>query len=761
MKITVNLDTQAVITQPSPLRFKAGCFNPVEISFTRSSQSVPLPDGAVIEFSLKPRNQWTGGLLAYLNVFSPAAGNLYTGSLNCASSALLAALGISDGIPANDISQIDASAEVTWSFGDHKFRSTTFSVTVETPLTDNNAVASPDPELYPTPAEVARKSDLENITVTAARISDATPTGRALLSTTDESAAPLDGSENFPVRQGGVYRQLAAIALAGWVKVKIGATGSNRIVISDRFALASLPALDANGNPITDVNIGDVVHQAGAQGTSRTAVVVFSEHTITDDDINSGYGVRFYDENGTTASFRFTDFGGPGTALSPVDLTYLFTNAINGSGMNVNASITDNGQVTITSYTSGPLPGGWIFQQDTIVATYSEIEGTSSLPPGDFIVVNLNGLGNATGYQGIGNTVDFLSGYGAPTADVGEEGNGYVDQNNGDFYHRDASGWQFVLNIKGPQGEQGAAGKDGINAIKLALGDATQIGTLLWKCKPPAYAVGTHPQGICFDGTNIWVTNNGSNNVTKLTAATGSVVGTYSVGTAPVGICFDGTNIWVANSGSNNVTKLTASTGAAVGTYAVGTSPQYLCYDGANIWVTNAGSNNVMRLTASTGAVAGTYATDSNPAGICFDGTNIWVANCNYTTQSLSKFVAATGVLVGTYSYLWNVNSPLGICFDGTNIWTANSGSFGVAKIVANTAAFVGEYFTDTDSPYWICFDGTSIWATYPSGNIRKILPATATVIGRYKAGSGPRGVCFDGTYIWVANYFDNTVSRI
>jgi hypothetical protein len=297
-----------------------------------------------------------------------------------------------------------------------------------------------------------------------------------------------------------------------------------------------------------------------------------------------------------------------------------------------------------------------------------------------------------------------------------------VDQNNGDFYHRDASGWQFILNIRGPQGPQGTqgnqgpSGKDGANAMRISLGDSTQIGTLLWKCKPPTYAVGTHPQSVCFDGTNIWVTNNGSNNVTKLTAATGAVVGTYSVGTAPVGICYDGTYIWVANSGSNNVTKLTASTGAAVGTYTVGTSPQYLCFDGANIWVTNAGSNNVTRLTASNGAVAGTYATDPSPAGICFDGTNIWVANCNYTTQSLSKFVAATGVLVGTYSYLWNVNSPLGLCFDGTNIWTANSGSFGVAKIVASTAAFVWEHFTDTDPPYWICFDGTYLWATYQAG---------------------------------------------
>ena len=183
MRITVSLDTQAVITQPSPLRFKAGCFNPIEIAFTRGSQSVPLPDGAVIEFALKPRNQWTGGLLAYLNTFAPGAGSLYTGSLNCATVAILGALGLSDDVPANDAANLDASAEVTWSFSGQKFRSATFSVTVETPLTDDSPVATPDPELYPTPAELALKSDLPHVPAfgTAALRDAGTPNGVATL----------------------------------------------------------------------------------------------------------------------------------------------------------------------------------------------------------------------------------------------------------------------------------------------------------------------------------------------------------------------------------------------------------------------------------------------------------------------------------------------------------------------------------------------------------------------------------------------------
>jgi DNA-binding beta-propeller fold protein YncE len=63
------------------------------------------------------------------------------------------------------------------------------------------------------------------------------------------------------------------------------------------------------------------------------------------------------------------------------------------------------------------------------------------------------------------------------------------------------------------------------------------------------------PDQIAFDGTNLWVANNSSNNVTKLSPA-GAVLGTYAAGSEPFGIAFDGANIWVANEGGNSVSKL-------------------------------------------------------------------------------------------------------------------------------------------------------------------------------------------------------------
>ena len=59
-----------------------------------------------------------------------------------------------------------------------------------------------------------------------------------------------------------------------------------------------------------------------------------------------------------------------------------------------------------------------------------------------------------------------------------------------------------------------------------------------------------------FDGANIWVSNGGSSNVTKLLAASGKLLGTFHVISTPVGVAFDGANIWVANEHSNTVSKL-------------------------------------------------------------------------------------------------------------------------------------------------------------------------------------------------------------
>ena len=312
------------------------------------------------------------------------------------------------------------------------------------------------------------------------------------------------------------------------------------------------------------------------------------------------------------------------------------------------------------------------------------------------------------------------------------------------------TGAQGTEGAQGPQGVQGSQGMSGIGLREY------RASLLQWY--PQTFSVGSHPQAVVFDGTNIWVANAVANTITKLLASTGAVVGTYSVGQLPCSLVFDGTNIWVANSESNTVSKLLASTGELVGTYAVGQYPFGLAFDGANIWVANYSSNTVTELLASSGAVIGTYPVGYSPWGIAFDGANIWVAN-NFS-NSLTKLLASTGAVVGTYS---GVVRPQCLAFDGTNIWAVNyvPGTGTVTKVLASTGAVVGTYSVGQNSQC-LAFDGTNIWVTNDtsSGTVTELLASNGALIGTYSAPT-PVGVAFDGTNIWVTNSASYTVTKI
>jgi len=124
------------------------------------------------------------------------------------------------------------------------------------------------------------------------------------------------------------------------------------------------------------------------------------------------------------------------------------------------------------------------------------------------------------------------------------------------------------------------------------------------------------------------VTNLGSNNVSKLRASDGTVLGTFAVGGQPFGIAFDGADMWVVNQGDGTVSKLRASDGTVLGTFTVGGSPYGVAFDGANVWVT--GMPELFELRASDGRAIGHWHNPgTNATGVAFDGANIWVAGYN------------------------------------------------------------------------------------------------------------------------------------
>jgi hypothetical protein len=95
-----------------------------------------------------------------------------------------------------------------------------------------------------------------------------------------------------------------------------------------------------------------------------------------------------------------------------------------------------------------------------------------------------------------------------------------------------------------------------------------QVALLYWypANRTTNFAVGSNPEGVAFDGTDIWVANYSSGTVTKLQASTGKVLGTFAVPGA-FDVAFDGANIWVTDQGQG-VTKLRASDARRSGSFS-------------------------------------------------------------------------------------------------------------------------------------------------------------------------------------------------
>ena len=116
---------------------------------------------------------------------------------------------------------------------------------------------------------------------------------------------------------------------------------------------------------------------------------------------------------------------------------------------------------------------------------------------------------------------------------------------------------------------------------------------------------GSSPQGITIDSSgNIYTTNYGSNNVSKITpAGVSTILGT--TGTQPLEIAIDSSgNIYTTNYGSNNVSKITPA-GVSTILGNTGTQPWGITIDSSgNIYTANSGSNNVTKITVFDQAAA-------------------------------------------------------------------------------------------------------------------------------------------------------------
>jgi hypothetical protein len=186
--------------------------------------------------------------------------------------------------------------------------------------------------------------------------------------------------------------------------------------------------------------------------------------------------------------------------------------------------------------------------------------------------------------------------------------------------------------------------------------------------------LGSNPVALAFNGSQIWSANS-SGSVSIVTPGTSLpwTVTTFTVEfTSPNGIVYDGSNIWITDSLSGGIGTLLKldPTQFLLQTVTVGDQPTQPVFDGTNIWVPNADSESVSVVRASSGAVLATLTGNglSSPFVAAFDGQRVLVTN--FIGDSVSLWKAADLTAIGSFSTGAN-SAPNGACSDGINFWIA------------------------------------------------------------------------------------------
>lgn len=196
--------------------------------------------------------------------------------------------------------------------------------------------------------------------------------------------------------------------------------------------------------------------------------------------------------------------------------------------------------------------------------------------------------------------------------------------------------------------------------------------------------VGTDPESLVelASGSEVYVANKGSNNVTVINVVDGSVTQpAIAVGAAPSYVIAspDSACVYVANSGDGTVSVISTGSHTTVGApIATGAGPSFIKFDAnlGRVYVVNSGGNSLSILShsnACTPTLLATVAVGVAPksAAPLADGTRIYVSNSGDNTVSV---VDAGSLKVKTTIAVPASPVSVAAASNSSRVYTANSG---------------------------------------------------------------------------------------
>jgi YVTN family beta-propeller protein len=263
----------------------------------------------------------------------------------------------------------------------------------------------------------------------------------------------------------------------------------------------------------------------------------------------------------------------------------------------------------------------------------------------------------------------------------------------------------------------------------------------------------------------MYVLNQGSNTVSVIDVATGSLIDTINVGGEPYGLTVVGTKLYIANTLTNNVSVIDTTTNTVVQTINVGIKPYYVANVGTKVYVTNGASNTVSVIESTTDTVIGTISVGSYPRGIKAYGNYLYVANYGDPNYSGGNYVSVidsgTDTVVDTVILPATVDGPRGVNVLGGKVYVTGFRSNNVA-VINPTTNTVTNVIDVGAGPRGIAGTGTTLYVeNFDDGSISVVNTAINTVEKTIQVGSSPSGITIVGDEAYITSFQDNKIYKI
>lgn len=305
-----------------------------------------------------------------------------------------------------------------------------------------------------------------------------------------------------------------------------------------------------------------------------------------------------------------------------------------------------------------------------------------------------------------------------------------------------------------------------IFVITSFLGTLSQSNAQSINCGVITIPVGTRPNHSLLVGTDLYISNNGSNQVSVVDTTnlnTDTVASNITVGTTPIHASYSNGKLYVVNRGSATVSVLdVANNNALITTLPIGNGAYFSILVGTKLYVLNTGSHNVTAIDTTTDTVITTITGFGlGPYSAVRVGTKVYVNNLS-AENSIGK-VSVIDTTTDTVTDTINVaGAPYGSSLFGTKLYVYGAFADEITVVDTTTNTVMTSIPAPNVDPYSGTVVGNELYVNNIAvGTVSVFNTLNDTLITTITVGRGPISSTLVNGKLYVNNSQDDSLSVI